>query len=318
MELEALPKLRAEIGERVERVVVGGAPAASMLLVAVAARGHCLIQGVPGTGKTLLGQTFSRLLGLPFKRVQLTPDLLPADLTGTLVLEPGTGKPTFRPGPLFTGLLMADEVNRAPPRTQAALLEAMEERQITVDGRSHALEDHFTVLATLNSVESEGTWSLPEAQLDRFALRIPLNYPAPDVEAALLARVDGAPDPRAGALREVESVLDAAGLEGLVQAARSVRLGPTVRGFLLALVHAARQDSRTALGPSPRAALQLSRLARAHAALDGRTHATPDDVTRLLLGALAHRIALHPEAMLDGETPERVLEDARSRVEVPR
>ncbi len=318
MEASSLPSLASDLTERVESVVVGGGPLARFMLVAVAARGHCLVQGVPGTGKTLLGQTFSGLLGLPFKRVQLTPDLLPADLTGTLVLEPGAGRPVFRPGPLFTGLLMADEINRAPPRTQAALLEAMEERQVTVDGRSHPLDDHFTVLATLNSVESEGTWSLPEAQLDRFALRLPMDYPPPSVEAELLARVDGGPDPRAGALTELEPLLDAMGIAALVVLARAVRLGSTVQEFLLALVHTARQDPRVALGPSPRAMLQLGRLSRAHAALDGRPHATPDDVTTLLQPSLAHRIVLHPEAMLDGETSHRVLEDARARVEVPR
>jgi len=312
------PQLAAALTERIEAVVVGGSPHARALLAAVAARGHCLLEGVPGTGKTLLGQSFARLLGLPFKRVQLTPDLLPADLTGTLVLEPGAAEPRFRPGPLFTGLLMADEINRAPPRTQAALLEAMEERQITVDGRSRTLDPAFTVIATLNAVETEGTWPLPEAQLDRFALRLRMDYPPREVEEELLARSDNAPDPRAHALGTLEPIVDAEGLAAIGRQAQAVELGSAVRGYLLALVHAAREDARVALGPSPRAALQLGRLARARAALEGRTHAVPDDIAELLLPALAHRIGLHPEALLDGERPERVLADARARVEVPR
>lgn len=310
--------LAAAICERIETVVVGGAPTTRSLLVALAARGHCLLEGVPGTGKTLLGQSFSRLVGLPFRRVQLTPDLLPADLTGTLVLEPGATKPSFRPGPLFTGLLMADEINRAPPRTQSALLEAMEERQITVDGRSRPLDPAFTVVATLNSVETEGTWPLPEAQLDRFALRLRMDYPPPEVEAALLERSDGGPDPRGAPLAALEPMVDAEGIESLIRCAQAVKLGAAVRSYLLALVHTARDDARVALGPSPRAALQLGRLCRAQAALAGRDHVLPDDVSSLLEPALAHRVVLHPEAMLDGERAERVLADARAQVEVPR
>ncbi len=312
------PRLAHALSERIETVVVGGAPLARALLAALAARGHCLLEGVPGTGKTLLGQSFSRLVGLPFRRVQLTPDLLPADLTGTLVLEPGAVQPTFRPGPLFTGLLMADEINRAPPRTQAALLEAMEERQITVDGHSRPLDPAFTVIATLNAVETEGTWPLPEAQLDRFALRLRMDYPDPAVEAALLERSDGGPDARSGPLGDLSPLVNAAELQALCTLAEQVKLGARVRGFLLALVHAAREDARVALGPSPRAALQLARLCRATAALAGREHVVPDDVTSLLEPALAHRIALHPEALMDGLRAETVLGEARARVEVPR
>jgi MoxR-like ATPase len=311
-------KLAATISERLDSVLVGGAPLAEQLLVALTARGHCLLEGVPGTGKTLLGQSFARLVGLPFRRVQLTPDLLPADLTGTLVLEPGSAEPSFRPGPLFTGMLMADEINRAPPRTQSALLEAMEERQITVDGRSRPLEPGFTVIATLNAVETEGTWPLPEAQLDRFALRLRMDYPPAEVEAELLARSDGGPDPRGGLLDALEPALDADLLEALIAEGQRVKLGGPLRDFLLALVHAAREDARVALGPSPRAALQLARLCRARAVIRGRDHVLPDDITILLEPALAHRISLHPEALLDGERAERVLADARARVEVPR
>ncbi len=311
-------QLAAVLCERLDSVLVGGAPLAEQLLVALAAGGHCLLEGVPGTGKTLLGQSFARLVGLPFRRIQLTPDLLPADLTGTLVLEPGATEPRFRPGPLFTGLLMADEINRAPPRTQSALLEAMEERQITVDGRSRALDPGFTVIATLNAVETEGTWPLPEAQLDRFALRLRMDYPAPSVEAELLARFDGRPDPRQAPLGDLEPVLDGPQLQVLVAETQRLELGASLRDFLVALVRAAREDARVALGPSPRAALQLARLCRARAVLRGRGHVLPDDITSLLEPALAHRIGLHPEALLDGESPERVLADARARVEVPR
>jgi MoxR-like ATPase len=313
------PRRLAElVGERIETVVVGGAPLVHQLLVAIAARGHCLLEGVPGTGKTLLGQSFARLLGLPFRRVQLTPDLLPADLTGTLVLEPGATEPRFRPGPLFTGLLMADEINRAPPRTQAALLEAMEERQITVDGVSRTLQPAFTVVATLNAVETEGTWPLPEAQLDRFALRLRMDYPSEEVEAALLERSVASPDPRGGPLEALEPLLGPAEIDALVRATAEVSLGEATRGYLLALVRGVRDDPRVALGPSPRAALQLARLCRARAALAGRDHGTPDDVAALLEPALAHRIALQPEALMDGEHSAGILRDARGRVEVPR
>jgi len=312
------PSLAAAVSERIESVVVGGSPLAQAVLVALAARGHCLLEGVPGTGKTLLGQSFSKLMGLPFRRVQLTPDLLPADLTGTLVLEPGAATPTFRPGPLFTGLLMADEINRAPPRTQAALLEAMEERQITVDGHSHTLDPGFTVIATLNAVETEGTWPLPEAQLDRFALRLRMDYPSPEVEALLLERSNQVPDPRHHALGSLEPLIDGHALASLVASADAVQLGAAVRRFLLALVHAIREDARVALGPSPRATLQLGRLCRARATLLGRDHVLPDDITALLEPALAHRVGLHPEALLDGQRAERVLADARAMVEVPR
>jgi MoxR-like ATPase len=311
-------QLASALQERIDSVVVGGAPTARQLLIAVLAGGHCLLEGVPGTGKTLMGQGFSRLIGLPFKRVQLTPDLLPADLTGTLVLEPGASTPSFRPGPLFTGLLMADEINRAPPRTQAALLEAMEERQITVDGRSRALDPSFTVIATLNSVETEGTWPLPEAQLDRFALRLRMDYPLPEVEAALLELADTGQDPREGCLPLLEPLLEPAALLRTIRSLREVRLGDAVRSFLLGLVHAVREDARVALGPSPRATLQLARLCRARAGIEGRDHASPDDVAALFTPALAHRVCLHPEALLDGERPDDVLADARARVEVPR
>ncbi|MFH1467709.1 MAG: MoxR family ATPase [Pseudomonadota bacterium] len=318
MDLPHPQQLAEQVETRIERVVAGGGPLGRALLTALLAQGHCLIQGVPGTGKTLLGQAFARLVGLDFRRVQLTPDLLPADLTGTLVLDLAEGQPRFRPGPIFTGLLMADEVNRAPPRTQAALLEAMEERQVTVDGVSHPLDPSFTLLATLNTIETEGTWPLPEAQRDRFTLCLQVDYPSMEVEARLLARGGDGPDPRTSALPALTPLLDAGSLAALVAASQRVRLEEPVRAFLLELVHAARHDPRVALGPSPRATLQLARLSRARALLSGRDHALPDDVAALLQPALAHRIALLPEAMLDGERPAQVLADARARVEVPR
>ncbi len=313
-----IPQLTETFAQHIERVVVGGAPLAEVLLLALAAGGHALLEGPPGTGKTLLGRAVSRLVGLPFRRVQLTPDLLPADITGTMVMAPGQGGPSFRPGPVFTGVLMADEVNRAPPRTQAALLEAMEERQVTVDGVSRPLDPHFTVIATLNTVEVDGAWPLPEAQLDRFAVHVRMGYPSAAVEAELLERMERGLDPRGAALAALEPLLDTRLLDELAGACRSARIAPVVQRFLLELVQATRADPRVALGPSPRAVVQLASLCRARAALAGRDHVLPDDVASLLHPALAHRVRLHPEALLDEEDAAGVLDSAREQVEVPR
>ncbi len=318
MTSKRLPELSSELSRRAESVVVGGGPLAEQLLLGVLADGHVLLEGVPGTGKTLLGHCFSRLLGLEFRRIQLTPDLLPADITGTLVLPGAGGEPVFRPGPVFAGVLMADEVNRAPPRTQAALLEAMEERQVTVDGTTHALPPHFTMVATLNTVETEGAWPLPEAQLDRFLLGLTLGYPSAELESQLLKAFAEGRDPRGNALAQLEPLLDPATLSELKRAVGLVKLNEAVRSFLLRLVAAIRQDPRVALGPSPRATLQLAQACRARAAMKGRDYALPDDVALLLRPVLAHRVLLHPEALLESEDVVQVLEDARDQVEVPR
>jgi MoxR-like ATPase len=304
----ALSRIRQAIGT----VVVGKADAVDELLVAVLCRGHVLIEDVPGVGKTLLARSLAATMGCSFRRVQFTPDVLPSDITGSSVFDQRTSEFSFRPGPIFTQVLLADEINRATPRAQSALLEAMEERQVTVDGSTMRLPEPFLVLATQNPIELEGTFPLPDAQLDRFLLRVRPGYPSLEEEDTMLRRFES-DDPlsRLGATVTALEILDLQDQRG------SVHVGDEVRAYLLEVIRSTRSDERVALGASPRAALALHRAIQAKALLDGRTFALPDDVKALAPAVIAHRLILNAEARLRGHTPEAVVAAVLGEVPVP-
>jgi len=309
---ELLTRAHAELG----RVIAGQGEVIGEVLVAVLTQGHALLEGVPGIAKTLIVKSVGRLLGLAFQRVQGTPDLMPADILGTTIFRPGADAFTFHPGPVFTDLLLVDEINRMPPRTQAALLECMEERQVTSDGVARQLPQWFTVFATQNPIDFEGTYPLPEAQLDRFLLKIKVRYPGADEERQMLERHHGSS----------VSLLDDARIQPLaaelLQSARdeirAIRVEADLYGYILDLVRRTREWPMLALGASPRAAICLLRVAQAFAAFEDRDYVIPDDVKRAVLPVLRHRILLKPEAELEGFDADRVLNDVVAAVAVPR
>ncbi|HTW98158.1 MAG TPA: MoxR family ATPase [Acidimicrobiales bacterium] len=305
------PPAVARLRAAVESVVVGNGPALDLLLVALLCRGHALLEDVPGVGKTLLARSLAAALGCRFRRIQLTPDVLPSDVTGSSVYNQSNSQFEFRAGPVFTQVLLADEINRATPRTQSALLEAMEERQVTVDGTTWTLPEPFLVLATQNPVELEGTFPLPEAQLDRFLLRVRLGYPSLEDERTILERYQGDPPP------PLAATTDGNELTALQHARGEITVGPVVGDYLLEVVRATRLDERVALGASPRAALALHRSVQARALLDGRSFALPDDVKALCIPVLAHRIVLTPAARLRAATAEAVLTSLLDSIPVP-
>jgi len=304
----------ASVLDEIERVVVGKRPALELIMAAVLARAHVLIEDLPGLGKTLIARSFAGALGLGFRRVQFTPDLLPADLTGTTVLDQATGDFRFRKGPVFTNLLLADEINRTPPKTQAALLEAMAEEQVSVDGHSHPLPQPFIVLATDNPIEYEGTYPLPEAQLDRFGMRLRIGYLTPSDETEMLTRRvnRGTREP------SVRRVLDADTLLGMRAEVESVSVEPDVLDYVVRIVAATRDDKDVLVGASPRASLALLQLARARALLDGRDYVIPEDVKALAVPVLAHRLSLRPEMWVRRIQAEDILDRLLSRVPAPR
>jgi MoxR-like ATPase len=298
--------------DELERAVVGKRDVLGLVLVGLLADGHVLIEDVPGVAKTLIARSFAAVMQLRFSRVQFTPDLIPADITGSSVPD-GQGRLAFQPGPIFANLVLGDEINRAPPKTQAAVLEAMEERQVTVDGRTHPLARPFLVLATQNPIESEGTYPLPEAQLDRFLLRVSVGYPDPGSEVELLRRRVAR---RAEAVA-LHPLLDGAAVLRLQSAVETVAVADDVLAYVVQLVGATRADERTEAGASPRAALALMQAARARAALAGRGFVLPDDVKRLATAVLGHRIVLRPEAWVRGVTGVAVVADALGSVPTP-
>jgi len=315
---ELLERVRAEVATR----VVGQDAVIDEALVAFLARGHALLEGVPGVAKTLLVRALAGALGARFGRIQFTPDLMPSDVTGVSVLterdQPGPRGFEFHPGPVFTDLLLADEINRAPAKTQAALLEAMQERQVTVDGAPRPLGELFTVFATQNPVEYEGTYPLPEAQLDRFLVKIQVPYPPLDAELEMLARYERGFDAERPARADgARPALGADELAALRAAADAVRVAPEVREYVAALVRATRGDPGLALGGSPRASVALFRAARAAALLNGRGFATPDDVKGLAPAVLRHRVAVAPELEVEGRTADEVLQGVFARVRAP-
>ncbi|HEY7222005.1 MAG TPA: MoxR family ATPase [Micromonosporaceae bacterium] len=298
----------------VDRAVVGKRAVVTQILTGVLAGGHILIEDLPGLGKTLIARSLATATGLGFSRIQFTPDLLPSDLTGSGVYEPRSGEVTFRPGPIFANLLLADEINRTPPKTQAALLEAMAEAQVSIDGVTHALPDPFVVLATDNPVEYEGTYPLPEAQLDRFAMRVRVGYLDRTDEIRLLddrlARTTATP--------RLTQVVEAADLVAMRGAVESVDVTADLRGYLVDLVAATRHHPAVTLGASPRAVLALMQLSRARALLDGRDYVVPEDVKSLAIPALAHRLSLSPEMWVRRASSEDVVAELLRRVPVPR
>ncbi len=304
--------LAGRVRESVGRVIVGKSSAIELLLVALLCEGHVLIEDVPGIGKTTLAKALARSLNLTFKRVQCTPDLLPADITGTMVFNQATGTFEFYPGPVFTQVLLADEINRATPRTQSALLEAMEERQVSVEGEVRPLPRPFVVLATQNPIELEGTFPLPEAQLDRFLLKLSLGYPELEEERQILRRFRAA-DP----LRELGPVADVAEILAAQRLVREVHVSTAVEDYLLAIIRETRRHPAVELGASPRAALALYRTAQALAAISGRDYVIPDDIKRLAGPVLAHRLITNPQARLKGRSVVEIVDEVLAAVPVP-
>ena len=308
----------ARLGQRVlaevEQVIVGKPDTTKMVLLGVLASGHILIEDLPGLGKTLLARTFATVLGLRFTRVQFTPDMLPADLTGATVLDLATGDPVFRPGPVFTGLLLADEINRTPPKTQAALLEAMAEGQVSTDGVTRPLPQPFVVLATDNPIEYEGTYPLPEAQLDRFIARVRLGYLDAEGEAEMVRRrlARGSAPPVSAQVTDAERLL------AMRESLESVQLHPDLLEYVVALVAATRTHPQVTVGASPRGTLAVIQLARGHAALAGREYVTPEDIKAVAVPALAHRLVLRPEMWVRQVSGEDVAREVLASVPVPR
>jgi MoxR-like ATPase len=310
-----LSELAGDVRTGLGRVIVGQGDALDTLFLTMVCGGHALLEGVPGLGKTLAVRSLAGILRIGFRRVQCTPDLMPADITGSTVLNTATSEFRFHPGPLFTDLLLVDEINRMPPRTQAALLEAMEERQVTVDGAAHALSPLFSVIATQNPVEFEGTYPLPEAELDRFAVKIRIAYPTEEDERTILARHHDS------SIAATPAQSDAIRVEDLTDARReaaAVRVESGLLGYVATIVRRTRDWPAVALGASPRAGVHLMQLAKAVAATEGRDFVLPDDVKRVAPAVLRHRLIIRAEAEMEGVTPDQVVTDVLAGVPVPK
>lgn len=307
------PKVVAEgIIANVEKVIIGKARETRLAVTAMLCGGHMLIEDVPGVGKTMLARALAISTGCTFRRIQFTPDLLPSDVTGVSIYNQKTGDFEFRAGPIVSQLVLADEINRATPKTQSALLEAMEERQVTVDGVTYPLPSPFMVLATQNPIEYEGTFPLPEAQLDRFLIRIHLGYPSPADEVQLLGQQQ-----TSHPIDSLRQVTDAAGILRLQAAIRDVHVDPLIRQYVVELTNATRQHESVYLGASPRGSLALFRTAQARALLEGRNYVTPDDVKELAQFTLAHRVIVSPGAKVKGATQAEIIAHCLQRVPVP-
>ncbi len=306
-----------EIRREVAKVLIGQEEIVEGVLIALIARGHVLIEGVPGLGKTLLVRTLARVLSLGFKRIQFTPDLMPSDVTGNKIYDAKQNDLVFRPGPVFTQLLLADEINRAPAKTQSALLEAMQEIQVTVDGQAYALPRPFITLATQNPVESQGTYPLPEAQLDRFMFKLNMTYPAKSEENRILEHYAAGFDVSDLHKVDLQPVCDAAGVQALQEIAGAVEVDPRVMDYITSIVGQTRTWGSLYLGASPRASVTLLLTSRIAAAMAGRTYVNPDDVKRLAPWTLRHRIILNPDAEIEGLTADEVVRQILASVAVP-
>ena len=318
MDISELKGVADNIRGQVAKVVIGQADTVELMLVALFCGGHVLLEGPPGTAKTLLAQTFAASLGLQFGRIQFTPDLLPGDIVGTNQFNFQTSSFVTNRGPIFCEMLLADEINRTPPKTQAALLEAMQERRVTLDGKSHTLSDRFMVIATENPIEQQGTYPLPEAQLDRFLFKHTLAYPAQAEELALVQQQGTSvrmPDPVA---LGVTPVLDKVRLTEGVAAVAGAKLSEPVANYIVGIVRATRSSPDLSYGASPRSGAMLAAAARAHAALDGRDYVIPDDIKALALPAFRHRVVLSPAAEIDGRKADDIIKQILESVEAPR
>jgi MoxR-like ATPase len=313
MELNDVRDRGAAVLDEVERAIVGKRDALELILIGVLADGHVLLEDYPGLAKTLIARSFARATSLRFSRIQFTPDLMPSDVTGSSVFDQRRTEFTFLPGPIFTNLLLADEINRAPPKTQAALLEAMQERQVTIEGETRPLERPFIVLATQNPIEYEGTYPLPEAQLDRFLLRIGVGYPSREHEIEMLARRIERGDDEI----ELTPIVDSATLVAMQRALEHVHVADAIEGYIVDLVAATRASKRLAVGASPRGSLALLKLSRAKAALAGRDFVVPEDVKAVAVPALAHRLMLRPELWVQRVRGEDIVEEALETVPTP-
>jgi len=318
MDLNAIYTLQQSVREQVGRVVIGQEEAVSLLLTALLAEGHILLEGVPGTAKTLLAQTFAAILSLEFKRIQFTPDLMPGDLLGTNLFNFQTNEFFFTPGPIFTQLLLADEINRTPPKTQSALLQAMQERVVTMDGQNRALGDGFLVIATQNPLEQEGTYPLPEAQLDRFLFKVRIDYPSRDDEREMV-RLHGhrSAMPTLGEFG-LEPVATLATIRAMRRVVSQVELAAPLVDYVVDLVRATRQHPSLLAGASPRSGNMVATASRAYAALQGRAYVIPDDIKAIALPTLAHRLILAPGAEIEGLTTAGVLGSIVQQVPAPR
>ncbi|SLK06606.1 AAA family ATPase [Novosphingobium mathurense] len=318
LSLSEVAHIADAIREQVGKAIVGQVGTVDHMLIALMARGHVLLEGPPGTAKTFLAQCFAATLGLDFGRIQFTPDLMPGDILGSNLFNFQTSQFTLTHGPIFCDLLLADEINRTPPKTQAALLEAMQERRVTLDGAAHALPPHFMVVATQNPIESQGVYPLPEAQLDRFLFKLLVDYPSAEEEIRIVARYGenrGAPSP---AELGIEAVASPQVLSAATRAVAGVTLADSVTDYIVRLVRATRDSADLACGASPRAAVLLAGAARARAALDGRDYVVPDDVKALATGVLRHRLLLSPAAEIEGKQVEALVAQLVEQTEAPR